>query len=146
VKAAEMISMSNDEKERGSEKESGLPHLQSPPDLTDVFEPPLEAKMNPQTELKPLAIDVPASEQQGIREPFTHPEYKLGDTAREEDMVVFNKTSQQGSTSTKNSTSSESDEEFSMSKGEEFQIDVIQRTIGQLQHLDAAFGKLSFLI
>ena len=146
VKAAEMISMSNDEKERVSEKESGLPHLQSPPDLTDVFEPPLEAKMNPQTELKPLAVDVPASEQQGIREPYTHPEYKLGDTAREEDMVVFNKTSQQGSTSTKNSTSSESDEEFSMSKGEEFQIDVIQRTIGQLQHLDAAFGKLSFLI
>jgi hypothetical protein len=144
MEAAEMGRMGNDEKEILSEKES--PQLQSPSALTDVFEPPLEAKMNPQTELKPLAVDVPASEQQGIREPFTHPEYKLGDAAREEDMVVFNKTSQHGSTSTKKSTSSESDEEFSTSKGGECQINVIQRTIGQLQHLDAAFGKLSFLI
>lgn len=141
MEAAEMVRMSNDEKKRVSEKESSPPHLHAPSALTDVFEPPLEAKMNPQTELKPLAVDVPASEQQGIREPFSHPEYKLGDTAREEDMVVFNKTSQQGSTSTKNSNSSESDEECSMSKGGECQINVIQRTIGQLQHLDAAFGE-----
>lgn len=145
MEAAEMVRMSNDEKERVSEKEIGLPHLlHAPSALTNVFELPLEAKMNLQTELKLLAVDVPASEQQGIREPFTHPEYKLGDTAREEDMVVFNKTSQQ-ETSTKFYTSSETDEELSMSKGEERQINVIQRTIGQLQHLDAAFGKSTYI-
>lgn len=138
MEAAEMVRMSNDEKEKVSEKKS--PHLHALSALTDVFESPSEAK-NLQTELEPLAIDVPVSEQQGIREPFTHPEYKLGDTARDEDMFIFTKISQQGSTNTKNSTSSECDEEFSMSKGEECQINIIQRTIGQLQHLDAAFGK-----
>ena len=141
MEAAEMVRMSNDEKEKVSEKKS--PHLHALSALTDVFEPPSEAK-NLQTELELLAIDVPVSKQQGIREPFTHPEYKLGDTARDEDMFVFTKMSQQGSTSTKNSTSSECDEEFSMSKGEECEINIIQRTIGQLQHLDAAFGKSKY--
>ena len=141
MEAAEMVRMSNDEKEKVSEKKS--PPLHALSALTDIFEPPSEAK-NLQTELELLAIDVPVSEQQGIREPFTHPEYKLGDTARDEDMFVFTKISQQGSTSTKNSTSSECDEESSMSKGEECQINIIQRTIGQLQHLDAAFGKSKY--
>jgi hypothetical protein len=53
-----------------------------------TFEPPPLA-----TKLQPLVVDV---EQQGTRrEPFNHPQYKLGDMAREEDMVGFNKTSRQ---------------------------------------------------
>ena len=124
MEAAEMVRVGNkDEKER-------------------TFEPPLETK------LQPLVVDV---EQQGTRrEPFNHPQYKLGDMAREEDMVGFNMTSRQRrsgrkklreNTSTDKFTTNESDyEEFSKS-WKERQINVIQQTIGQLQHLDAAFGE-----
>jgi hypothetical protein len=65
-------------------------------------------------------------------------------------MVGFNMTSRQRrsgrkklreNTSTDKFTTNESDyEEFSKS-WKERQINVIQQTIGQLQHLDAAFGE-----
>lgn len=93
-------------------------------------------------------------EQLVARCPISHPRYKLGDAARDEDMIVFPKSRHgRGRTrrrETNNSDSAESllssscsdgnDREASGSKACESTVD-IQKAIGQLRHLDAAFSE-----
>jgi len=99
---------------------------------------------------KPTPIVAPCypSPERGL---ITHPHYKLGDLARDEDMIVFPKNEQsrhrrsrrrrRGKYDSSSSSSSVEDDKDAQSKSISANIPL---AIGQLRHLDAAFGKSSF--
>lgn len=112
----------------------------------------------PQEPQTPLPIIV-TLEQPGERCPIAHPHYKLGDSACDEDMLVFPTSRQRrrgrarrrepiiDGAETLQSTSScsdSNDREVDGLRANECSAD-IQQAIGQLRHLDAAFSKLFHL-
>ena len=93
----------------------------------------------------PEACQLPAED---FRGPITHPQYKLGDVAHNEDMVIFPKHNSQRRSRRRrrrrNDISNGDDSSSSSDSDEDEEQDLpgknnITRAIGQLRHLDAAF-------
>ena len=85
------------------------------------------------------------------RGPIAHPSYQLGDVGRDEDMIIFPKSKKRQSRSRRRrrrskkddgdtSNSDSDDDEDHSSRRPACQVN-ISLAIGQLRHLDAAFGK-----
>jgi len=85
------------------------------------------------------------------RGPISHPSYQLGDVGRDEDMIIFPKSKKRQSRSRRRrrrskkddgdtSNSDSDDDEDHSSRRPACQVN-ISLAIGQLRHLDAAFGK-----
>ncbi|KAL3805927.1 hypothetical protein HJC23_007888 [Cyclotella cryptica] len=84
----------------------------------------------------------------GIRGPIVHPQYKLGDVAREEDMIVFpSSKSHKNRRSRRSRRRHESDDDASDEEDHNHRSssakELIVQAIGQLSHLDAAFVRRS---
>jgi len=138
------------------------PEISMPQEAQQRVEPTSQILPNPEivqaTEesLKSLS-HAAALEQLVARCPMSHPRYKLGDAARDEDMIIFPKSRHgRGRTrrrETNNSDSAESllsssgsdsnDREAGGSKACKSTVD-IRKAIGQLRHLDAAFSEFQF--
>jgi hypothetical protein len=133
--------------------------------LTTVKEPP-KSKPVPVTFPKVvLPKFIPPPIPPGVRGPITHPNYKLGDYARDEDMIIFPSTSSSesrrkgrrsrrrrksgSSSSSSSSSSSDSSNSDTDSEDEKVQTkkspakNIIYEAVRQLSHLDAAFVKRS---
>ena len=145
--------------EKGSEHAKELGHSSPPQAQTAELheaEPQSEqCKPDPKTESQPVVAETPEktayrNELQGSREPFTHPLYKLGDLARDEDMIVFSVSRRRrirrqwckGDKSKKNTDSLSSDD----SDNEDSHCNRIQQVISELRHLDAAFGEFELFV
>ena len=85
------------------------------------------------------------------RGPIAHPSYQLGDVGRDEDMIIFPKSNKRQSRSRRRrrrskkddgdtSNSDSDDDEDHSSRRPDCKVN-ISLAIGQLRHLDAAFGK-----
>jgi len=80
------------------------------------------------------------------RGPIAHPSYQLGDVGRDEDMIIFPKSKTRQSRSRRRRRRSKKDDgdtsnsDSDDSRGPACQVN-ISLAIGQLRHLDAAFGK-----
>ncbi len=72
------------------------------------------------------------------REPITHPNYKLGDLARDEDMIMFPTKSRSRSIQDSNQSTSSADEEQDRINERKFIA-----SVKELHHLDAAFIRRS---
>ena len=86
----------------------------------------------------------------GVRGPIVHPHYKLGDIAREEDMIKFPKSKSRKGRRSRRSRKNDSDDDDS--DGDKSKLSSVKDTlaqkmvtqaIGQLCHLDAAFVRRS---
>ena len=142
--------------EKGSEHAKELGHSPPPQAQTAKLPPQSEqCKPDPQTEPQPVVAETPEkaayrNESRGSREPFTHPLYKLGDLARDEDMIVFSVTRRRRSRrqwckrdkSKKNTDSLSSDD----SDNEDSHCNRTQQAISELRHLDAAFGEFELFV
>ncbi|KAL3786243.1 hypothetical protein ACHAWO_009519 [Cyclotella atomus] len=83
----------------------------------------------------------------GVRGPIFHPDYQLGDLAREQDMIVF-PSSKSRKGRRRHSRRNNNDEEDDNSDEENHQRSakvkaIVESAIGQLCHLDAAFVRRS---
>ena len=106
---------------------------------------------------KPQPEEIMPTQQLGVRSPITHPAYKLGDQARDEDMIIFPKYSKRSRRSRRrrrrkrddcsqdSSCSDDSDDEDQgQSSRRRLQVN-IPLAIGHLRHLDAAFSENSLI-
>jgi len=100
---------------------------------------------------KPIIEAHPVIDNTIHRGPIAHPGYQLGDVGRDEDMIIFPKSKKRQSRSRRRrrrskkddgdtSNSDSDDEEDHSSRRPACQVNT-SLAIGQLRHLDAAFGK-----
>ena len=79
------------------------------------------------------------------RGPIAHPSYQLGDLGRDEDMIIFPKSKKRQSRSRRRRRRSKKDDGDTSNSDSDDDEDHYSRdislAIGQLRHLDAAFGK-----
>jgi len=128
---------------RETESESVPQHTMDPPPEETVPEASL-----PQRTMDPPpkeVVEEPYSNLKGDhREPITHPRYKLGDSARDGDMIVFTKKShsrsgrrrrRSGQDNSEASSGDEDEDKFTQSK--------VIASMKELRHLDAAFIRRS---
>eukprot|EP01082_Thalassiosira_pseudonana_P014768 g13472.t1 g13472 contig8:756002-759586(-) len=164
VKVEPAVTKDGEQKPVASETVEEEPEPSLEP-LTTVKEPP-KSKPVPVTFPKVvLPKFIPPPIPPGVRGPITHPNYKLGDYARDEDMIIFPSTSSSesrrkgrrsrrrrksgSSSSSSSSSSSDSSNSDSDSEDEKVQTkkspakNIIYEAVRQLSHLDAAFVKRS---
>ena len=141
VESASNLSNRRTDDNQSDQQDSKLPE--------ELGEPPLDTERKP-----PRAV--PAANLGLGRGPIVHTHYKLGDEARDEDMIVFPKLSKsrarrsrgrrrrkKRNSSTSDSSSSSSDDDDDECRQSRSAADVVPRAIGELRHLDAAWVRRS---
>lgn len=123
-----------------------------PPEIQRVEEPKIQSIAHPEIIESPNSTPHIATLEPPGRCPIAHPRYKLGDSACDEDMIVFPASSQRRGRTRRRETSSDSAETLQSSLGSESndrevgsracEFDV-HLAIGQLRHLDAVFIRRS---
>lgn len=115
--------------------------------ISDLLIPPRKKQDVPKLEPEYLRLcpkhDFPPPPP-GIRGPLCHPNYQLGDLAQDSDMIVFpSRKSRKGRRRKRKNDSDEGDSDedgnCQSSRDEAF----VEKAIGQLRHLDAAFVRRS---
>mmetsp|Transcript_19788 Transcript_19788/g.42960 ORF Transcript_19788/g.42960 Transcript_19788/m.42960 type:complete len:942 (+) Transcript_19788:185-3010(+) len=129
---------------------SPKPEAETKPKVVKLQEDTVPSTNTPVTKTKP-PVTSHSCFTTAARGPITHPQYKLGETARDEDIIVFPKLkSRHGRSrrgrSKKNRSKSSQDSSCSDGDGEAEESPNkvnIHLAIGQLRHLDAAFVRRS---
>lgn len=140
-------SSSNLSNRRTDGTQSILPDQQDLKLEQELGEPPLDRK--PPRTLPDANLGVG-------RGPIAHPHYKLGDEARDSDIIVFPKLSKSRTRrsrgrrrrkkrhgSTSDSSSSSSDDDDKECRQSRAAVDIVPQAIGELHHLDAAWVRRS---
>ncbi len=121
-----------------------------PPEIQRVEEPKIQSITHPEIIESPNSTPQIAALEPPGRCPIAHPRYKLGDSAFDEDMIVFPASRQRRGRTRRRETNSDGAETLQSSSGSESndrevgsgacEFDV-HLAIGQLRHLDAVFSE-----
>ena len=129
--------------------------MEKPSDLQATAQKQVSSAVPPKPNdiKKPQPEETMPTQQLGVRSPISHPAYKLGYQARDEDMIIFPKYSKRSRRSRRrrrrkrddcsqdSSCSDDSDDEDQgQSSRRRLQVN-IPLAIGHLRHLDAAFSE-----